>query len=378
MEQSHDVVIVGLGAMGSAAAYHLSRRGQRVLGLDRFSPPHELGSSHGQTRIIREAYFEHPLYVPLVQRAYVLWDELEKATGRTLLQKTGGLMIGPAGGELVSGALQSARTYHLPHKLLTGTEVRQRYPIFQVDDETTAVWEPRAGVLFPEICIETYLALARKQGARLCFDERVTGWQAEGDGVRVNTTQAQYRADRLLLTAGAWMTSLVPELSQSLTVERTVLHWFEPTGRADTFSPDRFPIYAWEVAPGRIFYGFPDMGEGVKVARHHQGEAADPDTLRRQVTGEEVQAMRGILDRHMPDASGALLNTAVCMYTNTPDFHFLLDFHPTHPQVLICSPCSGHGFKFASVIGEILTDLLLTGRTSFDISLFRAERLMTG
>lgn len=375
MNRSFDVVIVGLGAMGSAAAYHLARRGQRVLGLDRFTPPHCFGSSHGQTRFIREAYFEHPLYVPLVQRAYERWSELEQEVGRPLLRQTGGLMIGHPDGVLVTGAQHSAQVHHLPHEVLTATEVRRRFPAFHPADEMVAVWEPRAGILFAEACIEAHLEMARRHGAVLQFEEPVTRWEVDTEGIQVITPKGRYQARWLLLTAGAWISRLVPDLALPLTVERQVLFWFELAAHSEHFEPNRCPIYMWEYAADRFFYGFPNLGEGVKVARHHEGEATDPDSVRREVGPEEVEAMRALLRRFLPDVVGPLRATAVCLYTNTPDYHFLIDAHPAYPQVLIVSPCSGHGFKFAGAIGEILAELLTEGRTSFDLGFFRLERL---
>ncbi len=371
MQPNSDVIILGLGAMGSAAACHLARRGQRVLGLDRFTPPHTLGSSHGQTRIIREAYFEHPLYVPLIQRAYELWRELDRAKGRTLFRQTGGLLLGRPDSEIVTGALRSARQHRLKHEVLSRFRIVSRYPGFRPDGDMVAVWEPRAGFLFPEACIETHLELARQHGAELRFDEPALRWEPDGSGVRVVTDRGTYSAGQLLVTAGAWAKGLLPGLSLPLTVERQVLFWFAPVDLPALFWPDRCPIYIWEPAPGTHFYGFPDAGTGVKVALHHQGETATPDAVRREVGPEEVTKMRGLLDRYMPLANGPLRDTAVCLYTNTPDHHFLIDCHPAHPQVLIASPCSGHGFKFSSVLGEVLADLLITGKTKFDLSLFR-------
>ncbi len=371
MPTDFDVIVVGLGAMGSAAAYHLARVGHRVLGLDRYTPPHEFGSSHGQTRIIREAYFEHPLYVPLVQRAYELWAEMEKESGRPLFRQTGGLMIGPPDGVIVPGARRSATEHRLPHEVLSAEETRRRFPALRPADSMVAVWEPRAGVLYPESCIEAHLQLARRQGAELRFGETVLRWQAEGEGVRIVTAQNEFRADRLILTAGAWIQSLLPDFDFPFHVERQVLFWFEPAGNREAFQPERCPIHIWEHEPGRFFYGFPDLGHGVKVARHHEGEPARPEAPRREVAPEEVDGMRGLLERFLPGAAGPLRAASVCMYTNTPDEHFFIDWHPAHPQVLIASPCSGHGFKFSSVIGEVLCELITTGRSHFDLSLFR-------
>lgn len=374
MNQSYDVIIAGLGAMGSAAAYHISKRKCRVMGLDRFTPPHDFGSSHGQSRIIREAYFEHPVYVPLVQRAYELWAELETETRQTLFQRTGGLMIGPADGVLVSGAKLSADVHHLPCEVLTASDLRDRFPAFQPSQEIVGLWESRAGILFPENCIEEHLDLARGWGAELHFDEEVTGWQADGEGALVTTSKGSYRAARLLLTTGAWMSTLLNDLHVPLTVKRQALLWFKPDANTENFFPDRFPIFILEYGDDRHFYGFPDLGNGVKIAIHHQGETADPDNLRREVDHEEVEKVRELLRRFIPDADGALLNTAVCMYTNTPDFHFLIDTHPNSPQVIIASPCSGHGFKFSSVIGELLADLITTGKSAYDLSMFQLKR----
>jgi sarcosine oxidase len=365
-----DVIIVGLGAMGSAAAYHLARRGQKVLGLDRFGPPHALGSSHGETRIIREAYFEHPLYVPIVQRAYELWAELEGQAGRQFLRQTGGLMVGPPDGVVVGGARRSAEKHRLIHEVFSAHEVRRRFPALRPADGMLAVWEPRAGILFPELCIEAHLGRARKHGAQLNTEEPALRWEPAGAGVRIITSKGAYQAGQLLLTAGSWLGALLPDLKLPLTVERQILFWFEPKNNPVQFDPDRCPVYLWEYEPRKYFYGFPDLGSGVKVARHHQGEVTAPDSLNRAVSDDEVEVMREIVKRFLPDANGALRSAVVCMYTNTPDEHFLIDRHPEHPQVLIGSPCSGHGFKFSSAIGEILGDLLCAGRSRFDLGLF--------
>jgi len=369
-----DVIIAGLGAMGSAAAYHLTAGGQRVLGLDRFQPPHNFGSSHGLTRIIREAYFEHPLYVPLVQRAYELWAGLEKQSGRKLLLQTGGLMIGPPDGILVTGARRSAEQHKLRHEILSAPELRRRFPVFEPAGDMVAVWEPRAGILFPESAIQAHLDLAAKNSATLQFFEPVLSWEPQGDGVRVVTHNRGYSANRLLLSPGAWMNSLLPELKLSLSVERQVLFWFEPLAQNELFEPRNCPIFIMEYAPHRFFYGFPDLGDGVKIGVHHEGAATEPHLLCREISTEETSAARNLLRQFLPAAAGRLNSAVVCMYTNTPDEHFILDHHPHHPQVLIASPCSGHGFKFSPIIGEIATTLL-NGRTPpFDLSLFKLSR----
>ena len=371
--EKFDAIIVGLGAMGSAAAYHLARAGRKVLGLDRFAPPHAFGSSHGQTRIIREAYFEHPLYVPLIQRAYELWADLQSQSGRTLFQPTGGLMIGRPDSAVVAGALRSATEHRLKFQLLPAADVRRQFPALRPAEEMVAVWEPRAGILFPERCIEAHLVLAREQDAELRYDEPVSRWEPSESGIRVRSARGEYNAEQLLLTSGSWVKSLLPGLSLPFSVERQVQFWFEPKNPA-AFQPTHCPIHIWEYEPGKHFYGFPDLGEGVKVAGHHAGEITNPDTINRSVAPAEIEAMRSVVRRFLPDADGPLRSSVVCMYTNTPDNHFFLDRHPECPQVLIASPCSGHGFKFSSVIGEVLADLIARGESRFDLSLFRNRR----
>ncbi len=364
------VAVVGLGAMGSAAAFHLANRGVRVIGFDRFRPPHAFGSSTGQTRIIREAYFEHPAYVPLVQRAYALWDELARRCTTTLFQATGGLMIGAPNSVVVQGARRSAQEHGLEHQVLTAAKVRSRFPALHPTDEMIAVWEPRAGVLFPERCIAAHLHAAAESSAVLRTDEQVIEWSETSQGVKLKTDQNDYTADHLVISAGAWVRCLVPELRLNLSVERQVQFWFGAS-TPNRFSPDCCPIHLWEDSPGKFFYGFPDLGEGVKVAGHHEGEITDPDRLRRDVTAEEGMILHRRVRPLLPALDGTILKSAVCMYTNTPHGHFLLDFHPGSSKVLIASPCSGHGFKFASAIGSVIADLLITGSTAFDLELFR-------
>ena len=375
MSVHSDVIIVGLGAMGSAAAFHLARRGQRVLGIDRFAPPHAMGSSHGQTRIIREAYFEDPAYVPMVQRAYELWDELEGAAGVKLVLKTGGLMLGLPDSALITGARRSAQIHHLEHEILSGTDASQRFPAIRPETGMMAVYEPRAGILFPEACVTAHLSLAAKHGAALHLDEPVLSWRADDFGVSVTTARATYHAGRLIVSAGAWARELLADLNPPLVVERQVLFWFDPLRARSDFSAASCPIHLWQFDDEQFLYGFPHLGEGVKTARHHRGATVTgaPETLLRNVTADEVEDMRRVLHRFLPDAAGPLRSTAVCLYTNTPDEHFWIDCHPAHANVLIASPCSGHGFKFSGVIGEILADLATGDASPFDLALFRTR-----
>ena len=373
MTQRVDVVVAGLGAMGSALLYHLARRGARAVGVDRFSPPHALGSTHGLSRIIREAYFEHPLYVPLVQRAYALWAELEDSAGRTLFRRTGGLMIGPPDGVLVAGARRSARVHALAHEELTAGEVHQRFAAFAVPDSMAALLEPRAGVLDPEACIDAHLTLARAARAEVWTHQAMLRWHAEHGVVHVATAAGEYEAPRLALCTGAWTPSLAGDLPMTLTVERQVMHWFTPERDAELFTPDRCPIAMIEYAPDRFFYVLPDSGAGVKAAIHHEGVVTGPDAVRRDVDAEEVRRVRELLERFLPHAAGVHRRSATCLYTNTPDQHFLVDFHPQHAEVLVVSACSGHGFKFASAIGEVAADLLTGRRPTFDLGPFSFE-----
>jgi sarcosine oxidase len=352
--------------MGSAAAYHLAKRGVRVLGLDRFRPPHAFGSSHGQTRIIREAYFEHPAYVPLVQRAYVLWEELSRAAGIQLFFQTGGLMIGDPQSAVAAGARLSAETHRLPFEILSAEDIQRRFSALRPADHMIGILEPRAGILFPEKCIAAHLDQAA--GAQLNYDEQVVSWKSQGPDLQVVTDKDTYACANLVLSAGSWLKQLVPELP--LAIERQILFWFAPV-RPELFRPHRCPIHLWEHSPGKYFYGFPDLGNGVKVAGHHEGEITDPDEINRTVSRAEVAAMQRLAIPFLPTLTGPCLDSVVCMYTNTPDSHFLIDRHPSHPQILLVSPCSGHGFKFSAAIGEVVADLLTTNRSHFDLSLFR-------
>ena len=375
--RSYDAIVVGLGAMGNATLFHLARRGLRVLGLEQYTAGHALGSSHGDSRIIRETYFEHPLYVPLVQRAHELWRDLERTTGTSLMKITGGLMIGPPEGAVVSGTLRSAREHVLPHEVLTPAQVHQRFPAFRLASNLVAVLDPRAGYLDPEACNRAHTAAARAAGAEARFEEPVVEWSAEGGEIQVRTSADTYSANRLVLAAGAWTSGLAHDVGLHLTVERQSVFWFEPNEEGDSYAAKRFPIYAYEYKNGHICYGFPRLPRGVKASVMHSGETSPgPARVRRTVDEEEVAALRTALRPVLPGlAEARVRETGVCLFTNTPDHDFIIDFHPSYPQVLISSPCSGHGFKFASAIGELQADLLTTGKTRFDLSPFRIGRL---
>jgi sarcosine oxidase len=361
--------------MGSAAVAQLARRGLSVLGLDQFAPPHALGSSHGSSRIIREAYFEDPRYVPLVQRAFAAWRELEAASGESLLTVTGGLMLGRPDSGIVTGALASAAAHDLPHDLLDAAQLRHRYPQFTLPNDVVGVLEPRAGILAPERAIAAHFAVARAHGATLLLNTPMLAWEPSDGGVTVGTEHARFTARRLVLSLGAHAAQHVPQLAPHLQVQRNVLYWFDAARNGAQFAPGRFPVFIQELSPQRSWYGFPDTGAGIKVALHQQGEITTPEQIRRTVNDDEVTAMRRIMREMLPDADGAVRTTSVCMYTNTPDFHFVIDTLPAAPQVVLASPCSGHGFKFASAIGEVLADLVMDMPPAFDLALFRLGRL---
>ncbi|MDR7417342.1 MAG: N-methyl-L-tryptophan oxidase [Armatimonadota bacterium] len=372
-----DVIVLGLGGMGSAAAYHLARRGARVLGLDRHAPAHDLGASHGRSRIIREAYFEHPSYVPLVHRAYDLWADLERASNQRLLRTTGGIMIGAPSTALVQGALQSARQHHLRHEVLDAPEIRRRFPVFHPTDEMIGVYEPRAGVLDPEACVRTHLDQAARAGAELHHEEQVLSWHASATHVRVETSRGRYDGGRLVVTAGPWAPALLADLGLPLVIERQIIGWFRPAAMAEAFAPGRCPVYLWQIR-GRFFYGFPELdGHGVKIAEHAVGDPTTADAINRAVAPEEIDELRRhFIARYLPAANGAVAATGTCMYTMTPDTHFVIDDHPRHANVVIACGFSGHGFKFAPVVGEMLADLATGGTTRYDIRLFAIGRFV--
>jgi sarcosine oxidase len=369
----YDAIVIGLGAMGSATVAELARRGVRVLGLEAFGRAHELGSSGGLSRIIRLAYFEHPAYVPLLRAAWDGWRALERETGATLLLQTGGLYAGRAGSEVLEGARRSAAAHDLPHRLLDAAAAAAEFPALHLDADMSVLHEEMAGLLYPELCIETQLALAESLGAALRFDERVEAWGA-GRQIEVVTSTARYTCDRLVISAGAWLPQLAPELELPLTVERNVLFWFEPKEPA-LLTAERLPVYIVEVDDELAFYGFPLLpGQGAKIARHHGGRTVDPDSVDREASADDEQPVRDFAERYLPAAAGRRLDARVCMYTNTPDLNFIIDTHPDDPRVVICSPCSGHGFKFSNVVGRINADLALHDGTDFDIGFLALAR----
>ncbi|MEO7124620.1 MAG: N-methyl-L-tryptophan oxidase [Nakamurella sp.] len=382
MSESYDVIVLGLGGMGSAAAYHLARRGVRVLGLDRFGPAHDQGSSHGDSRIIRQAYYEDPAYVPLLERAFELWAELEPEVPGGNMQITGGLLIGRPDSRIIVGSTRSVQQWNLPHEILSSDEVSERYPTFTLGADDVGLFEPNAGFVRPERTVTAHIDLARRAGATLRFGETVRSWQADSSvrGVTVTTDTGMITAGNLVIAPGAWAPELLPEIP--LVVERQVMYWFAPSGDPARYDPSRHPVYIGANPAGREFYGFPASEGptgGAKVAFFRQHDQCTPDTINRDVTLVESQEMAQFIGSWLPTLPGRLLRAATCLYTTTPDGHFVVGPHSQYPQVVIACGFSGHGFKFVPVIGEILADLATEAKTRQPIyPLFDPERRALG
>jgi sarcosine oxidase len=364
---SFDAIVVGLGAMGSAALYQLSRRGLRVLGLEAFEPDHRLGSFHGESRVIRMAYFEHANYVPLLQRAYSLWSALEAESGQELLRITGGLMIGTPESELVRGSRMSAELHGLEHEMLDSREVRDRYPALEPGDDEIAVYEPRAGYLRPERCVQAFVRLA---GAETHYSEPVRGWKPTAHAVEVTTEVGRYTAEKVVFACGARHSQLFGRSTPPVTAERIPLFWLQPS-EPELF--EHLPVYLWETPGPDFFYGFPRVEwPGVKVARHHSRDVCDPDSVDRATNAHDEALLRELIRRRIPKLNGAVVSSLVCMYEDSPDDHFVID--RLDENVVYAAGFSGHGFKFASVVGEILADLVTEGRATPDADFLKADR----
>jgi sarcosine oxidase len=358
--------------MGASVSYSLAKRGLRVLNLERFGVNHEFGSSHGRTRIIRLAYYEDPRYVPLLRRAYAAWKEVESRSGKKLLRITGGLMVGREDGELVRGVLGSARAHGLPHQLLSAREAEDRFEAFTLGEDTCAVYDESAGVLFAEESVRAFVGLASEEGCEFRFSEQVRSWRATPEAVEVETKGGTHAADRVLFCAGPWTGSLLGG-AVPLQYERQVPLWFSSRGM-ESFAPPKMPVFIAEEGPGLFYYGIPDVGHGVKVARSHGGEMCDPDKVRREVTPADVAPVKEFISRRLRMLDSTPIASTTCTYSNTPDLNFALGSLPGDDRVTVVSACSGHGFKFASVIGEVAADIAMEGRTKYDISFLGLDR----
>ncbi|MGE0555023.1 MAG: N-methyl-L-tryptophan oxidase [Gemmatimonadales bacterium] len=371
---NYDVIVIGLGGMGSATFYQLASRGLKVLGLERFDIPHTMGSSHGLTRIIRLAYYEHPQYVPLLRRSYELWRSLEREAGRTVFHQTGSVDVSAEDDSVFAGSLASCLEHDLPHEVLTSRELTARFPGYRLPERMKAVFQPQGGFLEPEASIVSFVTLGMAAGGVARARERVLAWEPRGDGVVVTTDRGEYRAGQLVIAGGAWASSLVPALAELAVPERQVLIWLQPT-RPGLFAPERFPVFNCAVEEGD-FYGFPVFAiPGFKFGRyHHLEERVDPETVDRECHPRDEAILRRFAERYFPEGAGATMSMKACMFTNTPDLHFVIDRLPDCPQVCVAAGFSGHGFKFCSVVGEILADLAIRGETGHEIGMFRLAR----
>lgn len=375
---TYDAIVLGTGGVGSAAFYELARRGQSVLGLDRFAIAHDRGSSHGSTRLIRQAYFEHPDYVPLVLRAYERWAELESRREQTLFHETGLLQIGPADGVVLSGVRSSARQHGLPFDEFSPDELRVRFPQFTAPHPLAGIFERRAGCLLVEECVRAHLEEAIGLGAEHRGGVTVQSWRPHGTGVVVETDAGSFEAARLVISAGPWASQVLADLGLPLVVRRKSVFWYDvpPVHFRHTVG---FPGFLVEDEAG-LFYGFPSFdADGLKVAEHTGGHrVADPLTVDRDVDAEEERRVRAFLDRYLPQVTRTRTRHSVCMYTMSPDEHFIVDRHPACDAVVFCAGLSGHGFKFTSVLGEALADLALDGTTRLPVEFLRLNRTSLG
>ena len=368
-----DVVVCGLGVMGSAALQALARLGVRVVGLDRFALGHDRGSSHGETRIIRRGYFEHPSYVPLVERAYAGWREIEALSGRQLLHITGIIEIGPPQGMLMRGTLAAMAEHNVPHEKLSATEVMRRFPAFRIPSDYVGAFQRDGGYLEAEPSVATLAELARACGADIRRGETIRAIEPLPGSVRVTTDHGTIEAGAAIVSLGPWLRALLPDLPAPLCVTRQVLAWFSP-GDPGAVANGKLPVFLMESGHG-IHYGFPLLPSGLKVAKHHHAdEAVDPETYERILSPTDEALIRAGLAAHLPAVNGPLLQSKTCLYTRTPDDDFIIDRLPAAPQIVIASPCSGHGFKFAPAVGDILADLALARATAQDIARFSLSR----
>jgi sarcosine oxidase len=372
--ETYDIIVLGAGGVGSATVYQLAKRGAKVLGIERFSAGHDRGSSHGETRVIRQAYFEHPNYVPLLLRAYELWRELESLSGVDLLHQVGLLQVGPPDGQVVHGVLEAARLHNLAVDRLSAAEVHQRFPGFRVPQGSVGVFEPAAGYLNVERCVLTHLAAAKDSGADFVFNSTVHDWQVNRNTIRVTTSEGAFETARLVIAAGPWAPQLLADLRLPLHVRRKHVYWF-PADDSGYSAKQGCPTYLFEL-PNGVFYGIPKIDDlGLKAAEHTGGVTiADPATDPRQLDPADLARVEAFLAAYLPGVGRPLQRHSVCFYTMSPDEHFIVDRHPQHENVVFAAGLSGHGFKFTSVLGEALTDLALKGQTELPVGFLSVSR----
>jgi sarcosine oxidase len=376
MSNVYDVIVIGVGGMGSATAMHLAKRGKRVLGLEQFGIAHDMGSSHGTARLIRLAYKEHPDYVPLLRRTYELWRDLESGYHTRLLHITGGLDMSRPDGPVAGGALATCIEHELPHEVLTPAEVSKRYPGISLPDDFVAVFQPDSGFVLAEQSIIAHVAAAHDHGADIRAHEPVTAWNASasGDGVTVATARGTYEAASLVITAGAWASKLIPGLGDNARPQRQVLGFFQPQEPA-LFSTDRFPVFVLDGEEGHFYGHGPHGVPGFKIGKfRHREQWTDPDNQQREIEDEDEAVLRSAVARYFPKANGSTLSLVPCMFTMTPDKFFIIDMLPETPQVSIAAGFSGHGYKFCPVVGEVMADLATERSTRHDIAMFSLSR----
>lgn len=384
-----DTIVLGLGAMGSAATYQLAKRGNKVLGIDQFSPPHIFGSSHGDTRITRQAIGEGKQYTPLSLRSYEIWEELEKETGKKLLEKCGGLIISSKEKTAINhvenffeNTIAVAKKFHIKHEILDATQIRKRFPQFNIQNNEIGYYEPNAGFLRPEECIKTQISLAEKYGAIIHKNEKVESFSEDNNIIHVKTNLGEYKADKIIIAAGPWLPTLIEDkYAKFFKVIRQVLFWFDVKISIKQFEPKNFPIFIWELQGDKQgIYGFPAIdgqNGGIKIASEQYQTITTADTVNREVSQEEIRAMyENFVAPYFPDLSNKCLKAVSCLYTVTPDFHFVIDTHPKHKRIILASPCSGHGFKHSAAIGEVLAQLAIEGKSNIDISSFSLKRFL--
>lgn len=370
-----NVIVIGVGTMGSSTCMHLARRGCRVLGLDQFNIPSQLASHHGKSRMFRMSYYEHADYVPLLQRSLEQWRALELQSKAGVFHITGGLYIGPEAGDLISGSLASARQHNLAHETLSPNDLARCFPQIRVDPTWIGMLERDAGFVVPELAVSAFADEARKAGAELRAREPVLKWSADSRGVRVETERGVYYAEKLVICSGPWSQKVITGLGITISITRQVLGWVSPR-EPGLFELGRLPVFAIERDRSSLYYGFPTgpHDRGFKIALHGRGMITDPDRVSREATAADEAEWRAGIRGHFPRADGPTLAQAVCMYDNSPDGHFILDRHPDHENVVIGCGFSGHGFKFAPVIGEILSDLSTHGTTTLPAGFLGLKR----
>lgn len=375
MPADYDIIVLGCGTMGAAACLELSRAGHRVLGLDRFAPPHDMGEHHGRVRMFRTTYYEHPAYVPWLRRSLRGWQELGRHAGSTLLELTGALYLGPEEGELVSGCLRAAREHALDHLVLDHAQTNQRYPMFRVPSDYVGLLERDAGFIWCELAVEAMLRLAQQGPSPITVrtSEPVESWHAASDRVEVRTGKGTYRARALVISAGPWSASLLAGLGVGLSATRQVQAWVRPPDPMP-FEPARFPCWGIDAA-GSLFYGFPALEGEIKLARHAHGPVTNPATADRVPTRDDLDDPASLARRFLPGLADAPIRGGVCLYTNSPDSHFIIDRHPSHANVVFATGFSGHGFKLAPAVGRIIRELLESKPPTHPEPFFALSRL---